>query len=124
LPSRPYCIPGARELLEQLYGKVRLGIITNGLTEVQRPRLESTGIAALCQVIVVSGEINLMKPQHAFFDHTHTLMGRPDKKAVLVVGDSLTADIAGGRDYGFQTCWYNPGQVLHDTGIRPDFEIA
>jgi YjjG family noncanonical pyrimidine nucleotidase len=123
LPLRPYFIDGATELLSGLHGRVKLGIITNGLREVQRPRLESTGIDKYFDVIVVSGEIDLMKPNHAFFDHTHQLMGRPEKDRVLVVGDSLSADIAGGAGYGFKTCWFNQFDAPINGDVKPDYQI-
>ena len=31
-----------------------------------------------------------------------------DKKRALIVGDSLSADIAGGINFGIDTCFYNP----------------
>jgi YjjG family noncanonical pyrimidine nucleotidase len=123
LPRRPYFISGATDLLYALHGRVKLGIITNGLREVQRPRLESTGIDRLFDLIVVSGEIDLMKPHTAFFDYTHRHMGRPEKDRVLVVGDSLSADITGGASFGFKTCWFNPHGTPADPSIQPDYEI-
>lgn len=123
LPSRPYFIDGALDLLHGLHGKVRLGIITNGLAEVQRPRLVATGIDRLFDVIVVSGEIGHMKPSREYFEYTHVQMIRPDGARVLVVGDSLNADIRGGRDFGFDTCWFNPAQAPNDSEIVPIFQI-
>lgn len=38
-------LPGARELIEGLSGKARLGIITNGFTELQEIRLQRTGMS-------------------------------------------------------------------------------
>jgi len=124
LPQKPYFLDGAVELLDSLHGRVKLGIITNGLREVQRPRLESTGIDRLFEVIVVSGEIDQVKPNHGFFDYTHGQMGRPDKRRVLVVGDSLTADIAGGLAFGFKTCWFNPSGHQGLTDITPHYEVG
>lgn len=124
IPQRPYFIDGAVDLLLELHGSFRMGIVTNGLTEVQRPRLVSTGIDKLFEVIVVSGEIGLMKPEYAYFEHVHIQMSRPEKKKVLVIGDSINADIKGGSEFGFSTCWYNPAKSSNDTSIRPDFEIS
>lgn len=123
LPSRPYFIDGATELLHRLHGTVRLGMITNGLTEVQRPRLVSSGIDRFFDVIVVSGEIGHMKPEHAYFEYTHLQMSRPEKQKVLVVGDSLNADIKGGSEFGFITCWFNPGSAQNESEVTPDYEI-
>lgn len=123
IPKRPYFIDGAAELLSRLHGRFRMGIVTNGLTEVQRPRLVSTGIDRFFEVIVVSGEIGLMKPDYAYFEYVHIQMSRPDKQKVLVIGDSLNADIRGGAEFGFMTCWYNPGVTKNEATIIPDYEI-
>lgn len=123
LPKRPYFIDGAPEILDSLHGRVRLGIITNGLAEVQRPRLVATGIDRYFEVIVVSGEIGHMKPHRTYFEYTHVQMARPLKERVLVVGDSLGADIKGGAEFGFRTCWYNPSGKMNDSTVTPDYEI-
>jgi putative hydrolase of the HAD superfamily len=114
---------GAIELLNQLHTKVRLGLITNGLKEVQRPRIFSTGLNKYFEVIVVSGEIDIMKPDYAFFEYTYGQMSRPAKERVLVVGDNLNADIRGGFQFGFKTCWFNPGASVNQHGVSPDYEI-
>ena len=117
-------IPGAREVLSTLALSHRLGIITNGLKEMQRPRLTKTGIIDDFEVIVVSDEIGYAKPDGRFFDVAHRRMGMPARERVLVVGDSLRSDIQGGKAYGFATCWYNPHGKANETAIRPDYEIA
>jgi len=123
LPELPYFIPGAPELIKHLVHHFSLGIITNGLKEVQRPRLEATGLDAHFKVIVVSGEIGLAKPDPAYFDFVHEQMERPDKARVLVVGDSLYSDIGGGSNYGFRTCWYNPGGEPDDPDGSAEFVV-
>ncbi len=123
LPAFPYFIRGAHELLRALHGRVRLGLVTNGLPEVQRPRLSATGIDAYFHVVVISGEIGYVKPDRNFFRHTHGQMGHPDKASVLLIGDSLHADIAGGTAFGFRTCWFNPARQENTSDISPDFEI-
>ena len=42
---------------------------------------------------------------------------------VLIVGDSLTFDIRGGRNYGIDTCWYNPNPKENNLEIEPTYEI-
>jgi len=34
-------------------------------------------------------------------------MGNIDKEEVIIIGDSLHADMKGGIDYGIKTCWFN-----------------
>ncbi len=117
-------IPGAKELLQQLAGKFGLALATNGLKEVQRPRLAKSGLESFFQVVVVSDEIGHAKPHAGFFDHAFREMGMPDPARVLMVGDNLNADIRGGIDYGMPSCWFNPDRLPPYLDIRPDYDIG
>lgn len=123
LPTRPYVFPETMDILNALNGRVRLGIVTNGLAEVQRPRLMASGIDRYCEVIIVSGEIGHMKPHRQFFAYAHARMSHPERESVLVVGDSLDADVRGGAEYGFHTCWYNPGRLDNMSDITPHYTV-
>lgn len=109
---------GARALLEMLAEQVSLALVTNGLSAVQRTRLERLGIAGFFDAIVISSEVGVTKPRREIFDLTFELLGEPDRDTALMVGDSLTSDIAGGRNAGIATCWYNPN------GLEPDGELT
>lgn len=110
LAQSRHLIPGARPLLERLAPNYRMGLITNGLKEVQRPRLAGTGFTSFFEFVVISDEIGVAKPQAAFFDHAYARMQGVDKARVLVIGDNPNADIKGGMAYGFDTCWLrHPG---------------
>ncbi len=116
-------LDGAIELLDELKGKVKLAIITNGLKECQRARMDRLDITDYFDVIVVSDEIGVAKPQAGFFDFAFKESGFPDKDKVLVVGDSLGSDIKGGNYYGLDTCWINPTEKENTSGNIPTFEI-
>jgi 2-haloacid dehalogenase len=124
LSQARFMISGAVELITFLAGQgIRLGLITNGLREVQRPRFEGTDLCRRFEVIVVSDEIGVAKPQSAFFEHAFQAMGQPPKASVLVVGDSLHSDIQGGNAFGLHTCWYNPGAMKNESAHAPTYEI-
>jgi len=117
-------IPGARKLLEDLKSKgYRLSIITNGLKEVQKPRINKIEIAHFFESIIVSDEIDVAKPNPSFFQVTADSIGHPPKEKVLVIGDSLSSDITGGNNYGYDTCWYNPGNKKNNTSAKPTYVI-
>lgn len=106
--------PGAVDILEELQPHCMLGLITNGYTEVQRPRLKHFDLEKYFDVMVISSEIGVAKPDPRFFDESfrqiHEIDGttsRP-KSEILVVGDSLTSDMTGAVRSGLPTCWYNP----------------
>lgn len=123
LGAKPYLMPGAEELLTFLVGKVNLGYITNGMKEVQRPRLEIIGWEGKFDVIVIGGEIGLSKPHASYFQYVHERIGNPLHQDVLVVGDSLTADIEGAASFGYHTCWFNPNEEQCDLKQSPDYTI-
>jgi len=116
-------LDGAEDLVGALTGKVGMLLITNGLAEVQKPRFAASSIGGLFSEVVISEEVGLAKPDPAIFDLAFNRIGRPPRSSVLVVGDSLTSDIAGGIAAGLDTCWYNPGGVANGHGVEPKYEI-
>jgi YjjG family noncanonical pyrimidine nucleotidase len=116
-------LQGARALLDHLQPQYQMAIITNGLKEVQRPRISLTKIGHYFETIVVSDEIGHAKPDAAFFDYTFNQIRQPKKEEVLVIGDSLNSDIKGGNNYGMDTCWCNLKQEENTSNQQPTFEI-
>lgn len=118
-------LDGALELLTDLKKHYTLFAITNGLKEVQRPRMQKTNTTGYFDHIVVSDEIGFIKPDKIFFDHAFApIKEETSKDRVLVIGDSLSSDIKGGNDYGFDTCYFNPKSLDNETGIDPKYEVA
>ena len=111
-------------VLDELARHASLGLVTNGLGEVQRMRIDRTGIAAHFDAIVISAEVGVSKPHGGIFDIAFRALGWPDKAAAVMVGDNLVSDIRGGADYGIATCWYNPGRRAVADGTRFDHEIT
>jgi YjjG family noncanonical pyrimidine nucleotidase len=114
----------AHEVLSHIHRSNRkMGLITNGLEEVQRPRINKMGIGHFFESIVVSGEIGHAKPDREFFEHTFRELDHPAREEVLVVGDNLSSDIQGGINYGVDTFWLNHHRQdsLH---IKPTYEAG
>ncbi|MBW3659013.1 MAG: YjjG family noncanonical pyrimidine nucleotidase [Actinobacteria bacterium] len=116
-------VEGADDLLRELAHTHRLAYITNGFGDVQRPRLVASGLAEHTDVVVISDEVGESKPQPGIFDVAFERMGGPAKEDVLIVGDSLTSDIAGGAAYGIDTCWFNPFGLDRAVDVEPTYEI-
>ncbi len=101
--------PGARSVLDRLAATdVTMALVTNGLSEVQRARIERLDLDRYFDAVVISAEVGLAKPGTEIFDLTFNQLGHPDRSGALMIGDSLTSDIQGGTNYGIDTCWYNP----------------
>ena len=114
---------GAAELIHQLRRRYRLAIITNGLSDVQHPRLAGSGIADCFDFVGVSEDLKAAKPDPLFFERVFAHTGSPEKETVLVIGDSLTSDIQGGLNFGLDTCWFNPSGLPADPRFPAKFEI-
>lgn len=101
-------IDGAESMMQQLRQTYRLGLITNGLSDVQRPRLAASPLHDTFETITISDEIGYAKPDPRIFDVAFAAMGQPAKNEVLMIGDSLSSDMQGGVNYQIDTCWFNP----------------
>ena len=117
-------LPGAKDLVDTLHGKVNMGIITNGFTELQTIRLQRTGLLESFSPVVISEQVGVAKPDVAIFEHALTHMQHPPRDKVLMVGDNPHSDIQGGLNAGFDTCWLNSeGRDVPD-GITPHYQVS
>lgn len=107
LGKKIYFIEGARELLEALYGKIRMYIVTNGLAKVQNSRYKLTGFDKIFDGMFISQEVGANKPDNRFFEYVAEHIVGFEKEKTIIVGDSLSSDIAGGINFGIDTCWYS-----------------
>lgn len=117
-------IEGADQVIQVLRQHYKLGLITNGLKDVQRPRLAQSALCDSFGVFIISEEVGAAKPDRAIFDIAFQKMGNPQRDQVLMIGDSVTSDIRGGNNYGIDTCWFNSGRVLRKDGFIIKYEIS
>ena len=111
------------ELLSSLRGRVKQYAVSNGTVVAQTRKLRRSGFDRLLDGVFLSEELGYEKPATEFFDRVFAAIGEPDRERVLIVGDSLTSDIAGGNAAGIKTCWYNPRSLPNHTGAKVDFEL-
>ncbi|MEN8238133.1 MAG: YjjG family noncanonical pyrimidine nucleotidase [Actinomycetota bacterium] len=98
--------PGTVETLDALAQVATLALVTNGIGEVQRARIARLDLDKYFDAIVISGEVGVAKPGLEIYDLTFAKLDHPDKATTLMIGDSLSSDMAGGINYGIATCWY------------------
>ena len=118
-----YFMPGAPELLEELYGKYRLYIVSNGTAKVQEGRIGSSGIAKYMDGIFISQILGANKPDKQFFDICFAEIPDFSLSETVIIGDSLSSDIKGGINAGITTVWFNPKGIENDNDIKPDYTI-
>jgi 2-haloacid dehalogenase len=113
----------AAETIERLALDYHLALVTNGLREVQRKRLEKSGLKHLFEAVIISDEIGASKPDVAFFEETFIQIGQPVKSRVLMIGDSLTSDIQGANNFGIDACWVNLNGKIKPSGYEIIYEV-
>lgn len=95
-------LDGARETVAKLKGKYRVYAATNGITALQQGRLREFPLDG----VFVSEEVGTIKPNPAFFAYALEKIGA-DPHECLMVGDSLSSDVAGARAAGIDCVWLN-----------------
>lgn len=111
------------ELVSGLRGRVRQYAISNGTIVAQERKLRRSGLDKLFDGVFLSEQLGWEKPAREFFDAVFAGIGPVESDRCLIIGDSLTSDIAGGENAGIKTCWYNPHALPNRTGARVDFEL-
>ena len=110
-------VEGAKEMLAYLSGKYSLYVASNGYSVKQRERLKKAGMFDYFTDMFVSEETGTQKPQKEFFDYCFARMEKDLKpEEVMIIGDGLTSDMAGGNNAGIRTCWFNA--YYADAGIE------
>jgi len=111
-------VAGAAQLLAALRARVRVGIISNNLLEEQREKLRHCGLDGFCDVLVVSEEFGVSKPDPRLFEIALCRLDCPAHEAVMV-GDSWAADVMGALAAGIRPIWFNRNGTLPPEGSRP-----
>ena len=123
LSETDFLLPGADVLLSALSEGYRLFAVSNGTSCVQKGRIARTGIARFFEAIFLSEELGYPKPDPRFFDRCFAAVPDLSRADVVLVGDSLSSDIQGGKNAGLPTVWFNP-RGLDPGGIRPDRTVT
>lgn len=101
-------IDGAGEALAHLKARGYVtGVLSNGFKGVQHEKLKSAGIAHLIDIVVLSDDIGVNKPDRRIFDHALRLSGATAAES-LMIGDNPDTDIAGALQAGWNAMLYAP----------------
>ena len=114
--------PGAIDTLERLKASgIRLAMLTNGTSEMQRTKIDRFGLTAHFEYIQVQEEFGIGKPDPAAFHNILKALG-VHAHEVWMVGDHLELDVAAARTIGIFGIWHDhAGAGLPaDHAVRPD----
>lgn len=123
LKEEGWLLPGAKELLDELEGKYHLYLASNGVGKTQDRRLELAGISGYFEKIFISERIGAEKPSVQYFDRCFQQIPGFCKERAIMIGDSLSSDILGGKNAGIKTCLYDPSGKRSSPLVKPDFSV-
>ena len=120
-----YAIPvdGAREIVEYLSGKYKLYTASNAPYAQQVKRLTISGLIPFIVKILNFENQGINKPQKRFFEECLKAVSPATKDETVIIGDSLSADIAGGKSVGITTVWFNRGKNDCSTSGLCDYTV-
>ncbi|OIJ96492.1 hydrolase [Streptomyces sp. MUSC 14] len=119
------CFPGVLEGLQELRREGwTLGIATNGAVDIQRAKLDVTGLTGLFDGVAISEGVGARKPEHALFDAAAAACGVPLSAGGWLVGDNPATDIAGAQAAGLRTAWVAGGREWAEGPREPDLIVS
>lgn len=115
-------IDGALEIVKYLSSKYYLCTASNAPNEQQYNRLKIAGIYPYIKKVFTSEALGVNKPLPEFFDKVFENLNGITPSQTVIIGDSLTADVEGGKKYGLNTVWYNHLKLPEPQVKRYDFK--
>jgi putative hydrolase of the HAD superfamily len=106
--ARHEVFPDAAGALADLEKSHALALVTNGASCLQREKLHASGLSDHFNVVVVSGDLGVAKPDRAIFEHVLAELDTDPRRAVMI-GDSIIKDVEGARAAGLGAIWVNRG---------------
>lgn len=100
-------LPGAEDFIRALHGKIKIALVSNGVSVIQRGRLSRCPLTPLFDAIVISEEVGAAKPDPKLIEVALEKLGCTDKKQAVMMGDSLTADIAAANNAGVDSIFFS-----------------
>jgi len=118
LPDNNFLLTNAITILDYLYPKYNLHIITNGFHEVQNTKIINSGLRKYFNCIIDSESVGVKKPHSKIFQNAYNKSNASSLKDCLMIGDNYEADILGALNNGFEAIHLNSNnQALHNSCI-------
>ena len=116
-------LPGAVEAVARWSRMLPVVIVTNGISKVQHGRMEGSEVRHFISGMVISEEVGAAKPDPRMLELAMEKAGVTDRRRALMLGDSLSSDIAAAANAGVDACWFNPRGAKNAKGLPVRYEI-
>jgi putative hydrolase of the HAD superfamily len=101
---------------------LRLGIVTNGRTDMQSQKIHHLELDDLVDAVIISESVGVKKPHPKIFQEAvRALSGTSE--STLFVGDHPELDVIGPANVGMQTAWLKLGRDWPAEFKQPDYRL-
>lgn len=122
LPQFNHLYEGAQEILNYLFTKYNLHIITNGFQSVQAGKIKNANLEKYFKTITNSESAGVKKPNPMIFHYAINSAKTTVEKSVMI-GDSIEADIEGALNVGLDAIFFNEFKMEVDQQIHQVFDL-
>ncbi len=117
-------VDGAVELLSHLRARgYKIGVLSNGFKQVQHRKIESAGLSSLIDVVVLSDDIGVNKPDVRLYRHAMERTGYLEPSLHVMIGDNPDTDIAGAVAAGWGAVFFDPKASCRIGGVAGGFVV-
>ena len=114
--------PNSVKLLKELKGRgIITGVVTNGPSYLQNHKMDTSGLRPYCDIVVVSGDVGVHKPDPALMQYTADKLNLKCSECVYV-GDHPQNDIECALAAGMKAIRMNHGWFKNQD-LRPDVPV-
>lgn len=119
-PQKANLFPGVHETLKYLGERYKMYILTNGFSEVQLKKINSSNLQAYFTKVFMAEMVGYQKPDKRFFEYAIKSV-HAHKSECLMIGDDPEADIRGAYHAGIDQVYFNTGNK--PCAIEPTYTI-
>lgn len=113
-----YWMNGAEDFLRKaIQNGYEIYLVTNGVSDVQHNRVNKIGLDKYINGMYISDEIGYAKPDKRFFEYVLDDIRATNDDFIVVLGDSLTSDIAGAINANLKYIWFDFSN--QGTSVKP-----
>ena len=117
-------LPGAAEFIQAVHGRMKIALVSNGVSAIQRGRLAKCPLTPLFDAIVISEEVGAAKPDPKLLYVAMDMLGCTDVSTAVMMGDSATADIPAAVNAGVDSIFFSLKGKTSDAATYTVFNHA
>ena len=123
LKENVIAINNAYNTLQYLSNKYQIIIATNGPQIATKEKLSKINCLQFVNNILSADMFGYVKPRKEFFEGIQHTLNNYQTEEYLIVGDSLSSDIAFAMNCNFDSCWFNPNKAPLPSKYKPTIII-